>query len=737
MKERAPLGREDIPDFLKKFTYETRDTSTHFINKITNAVFPLSDTLPSKVIKASKWFTAIFNCDASVCSMMNMLDAIDEKYKDCRTVGLYDKLERLKFYVLYLDDFELNDELYIKMNSRGLDLTPFENFKASLIRFMKKSGGSFTQDVDLDGIIMPYYLRFSTRMDTTWNDIFWSLPQVPVDATGNVNGTVPINNLEKDAKFFRFIIRYLFTKLVLEYGEDSDGYKELENFLYKKPTKEEDPKTAESDYAIKVRLVGWDYFQKLLDKLGFDGISKLEKVLEVMKKHGAIINSLINKNPYADPSMSSKSWSFYGEYGEFILPYRVIFATVTEFIEHIPDGVDFMDQTIQSNLSKLLRVMWNVLANTKTEDLKPTISVIKAMSELINFPGAVNRDFYWSISHNTVRSRNAQLDEEINKALKISENLHLDPEWENSFTIAEKHPLFKGMVRFFYEESIPTSKAFDDRYHIMEGLFDKDGITIQYRINHVLLRAMIAKMNFWDGNDGLKGKYITENVESQGYLKILLGTDGAKRLFCDLFISGQNPLPYFNDVISNARWGDPKDIGKSRVFKRLVNDGTKTAALFDKMTLFENNRKKCFHIVPNAATIMACIPYNERIVLNTERHLIFKDLTSNDGFAFKGQTQGSELASPFEDVWGDNITLQKSLKDSKGKEVFLSLEFDLLKHVSFFITSQDSDISPIEKLLEREAGRWKVNTKVDYDSHTDYQSIKSEVDRIENLISSL
>ena len=60
------------------------------------------------------------------------------------------------------------------MNSRGLDLTPFENFKASLIRYMKKQGGDFIKDVDYESALgvktkMPYYLRFSTKMDTSWN----------------------------------------------------------------------------------------------------------------------------------------------------------------------------------------------------------------------------------------------------------------------------------------------------------------------------------------------------------------------------------------------------------------------------------------------------------------------------------------------------------------------------------------------------------------------------------------
>ena len=34
------------------------------------------------------------------------------------------------FYVLPLDDMDSDEDLYIKMNSRGKPLTPFETFKA-------------------------------------------------------------------------------------------------------------------------------------------------------------------------------------------------------------------------------------------------------------------------------------------------------------------------------------------------------------------------------------------------------------------------------------------------------------------------------------------------------------------------------------------------------------------------------------------------------------------------------
>ena len=732
MKEQAAEGK-DIPAYLKQFTYETRDTSTQFINKITQASFQLQDDPPSKVIKACKWYTAVFGCDPSVSAMLNMLDAIDGKYKECGKTDLYDKLERLQFYVLFLNEFELNDELYIKMNSRGLDLTPFENFKASLIRFMKKGDHRFQDDAVLGKTTMPYYLRFSTLMDTKWNDIFWTLPQVPCTEKGVVDGIVVIDNQDKDAKFFRFIIRYLFTKLVLVYGEDGDGYKELVDFLYNKSKKEDDAQTAESDYAVKERMVGWDHFHKILEKLGYEGICSFEKVMNVMKAHYAdVIHPAINGNPYTS---KAKDWDFFAEYGDYILPYRVVFAAVTEFIEAIPENKAFIDPTIQDNFRKMFRVMWNVLENTKTEDRKSTISVISAMSELIQLSGSVDGDFYWSISHNTINSRNAQLDEEIRKAKMISEKKESDPNWEKAFISAEKHPLFKGMVRFFYEETIPSSIVFSDRYKIMKTLFDDTGISEAYRNDHILIRALIGKLDKWEGENGLKDKYITENAEDEGYLKILLGTKGAENLFCELFKSGKTPTDFFDEVITNARWGDG-DVRIARVHKRLVNDGAngaRTIALYNQMTQIENKRKKRYHIIQNGACIIICIRYNERIVLDTERHLIVKELTQNDGFDFQDEEQKNSMATPLEDAWGEKIVLKKVIPDENGKGITLTTEFDLWKKVSIYVNVTE-DVTSLPDVFEPVAGRWKWKDTVDYDTASDYQKIKNMVLLIEKLL---
>lgn len=747
MKEQSSSGA--IPICFGRFTYETRDTSTQFINKIVEAPIPLKDKKPSKVIKSLKWFTEVFNCDATVSSMLIMLDNIDEKYKDRSCHDLYVKLKRLQFYVLYLDEFELNDELYIKMNSRGLDLTPFENFKASLIRYMKKQGGDFIKDVDYESALgvktkMPYYLRFSTKMDTSWNDIFWTLPEVPCDTADNVNDVIDINNQEKDAKFFRFFIRYLFTKLVLKYDDKESDYKKLEDFFYKDTHKEGEFTAAESDYALRKKLVSWNQFLKIIEMLGYEGICNLEKVLDTFAVRYPTIHTLINSNPYA--KAKAKKWDVFGVYKEYTLTNRVIFAALIEFIENIPSGMDFNDPIIQKNLNQMFRVMWNVIENTKIEDVKPTISVIKAMSELINLPNAVDKDFYTAISNNTVSSRNVQLFEEIAKARKISDNYKTDKDWEDIFDQAEKHPLFKGMVRFFYEDTIQTSSDFENRFKIMESLFDDSGITQSYRKDHLLIRAIISQMNYWEGDNGLGNKYITENSEEEGYLKILLGTAGASKLFCDYFnfYSTNSIQSYLTIVVQNAKWKTPNQSKFSRVFKRLVNDDT-TVELLNQMFSIEEKRdrdkkkNKCFHIVEKSEVVLACIPHNDRIVLDTERHLIIKQLTTHDGFEFTYQEQKENMESPLGDTWWTKVYLQKNIITQSNNTINLMVEFDELRHVEFYIKINGSNSMQIPNNFEVKAGRYHymANPVITYDNHFDYHNIKTTIDKIEQDLKSL
>lgn len=151
---------------LQKFTYETRISSREFCKALSINQIDLSDVNNfskeedkklSKLIEDKNWFFKSWKKDPTIKSMLNMLDAIHGKFKN--SVDLFEKLvckenPPITFDFLPLNDFNLTDELYIKMNARGKPLTEFENFKSNFVEFLDPQTAS--------------------KLDNEWTDLFWS-----------------------------------------------------------------------------------------------------------------------------------------------------------------------------------------------------------------------------------------------------------------------------------------------------------------------------------------------------------------------------------------------------------------------------------------------------------------------------------------------------------------------------------------------------------------------------------
>ncbi|MDR0864920.1 MAG: DUF262 domain-containing protein, partial [Candidatus Symbiothrix sp.] len=155
---------------LKKFTYETRQSSRYFCEhlceyKVAQRIDKLSST-----IKNQKWFMLSWEDDPSISSMLGMLDKIDSSLKD-QTETFWDKLSNsnetecpISFFYTSLEKLNLTDDLYVKMNARGLELTDFEKFKAPFNRKIDDEGW------DKDKTMTE---RFAHKIDTDWTDLFW------------------------------------------------------------------------------------------------------------------------------------------------------------------------------------------------------------------------------------------------------------------------------------------------------------------------------------------------------------------------------------------------------------------------------------------------------------------------------------------------------------------------------------------------------------------------------------
>jgi hypothetical protein len=71
----------------------------------------------------------------------------------------------ITFHFKQLKDIGLTDDLYIKMNARGVALTDFENFKA---RFEKH-----IEDNKWESDKINPTEKFAHKVDTIWTDLFW------------------------------------------------------------------------------------------------------------------------------------------------------------------------------------------------------------------------------------------------------------------------------------------------------------------------------------------------------------------------------------------------------------------------------------------------------------------------------------------------------------------------------------------------------------------------------------
>lgn len=153
------FGKKENTDinYLKKFTYETRSSSREFCNKLVTSKIDFTGDKISKQIRNSNWFLAYWENDPSIKSMLVMLDAIHLKFSDN---SFYSNLDNITFNFFKLENFGLDDDLYIKMNARGKSLTDFENFKAKFEKLLSEI------DTDLQK-------EFSFKIDNDWTDFFW------------------------------------------------------------------------------------------------------------------------------------------------------------------------------------------------------------------------------------------------------------------------------------------------------------------------------------------------------------------------------------------------------------------------------------------------------------------------------------------------------------------------------------------------------------------------------------
>lgn len=156
-------------EIMQKFKYKTRISSATFCRLISDKEIKISGKENiSKEIKNNPWFSFSWENDPTVNSMLVMLDEIEKQFKTLSKEELNTMLDLLKsdncpifFYFLPLEDYKLDDSIYIKLNARGIALTEYENFKAKLSAYLDKQK-------------VPNSSEIIEKLDNKWAAFFWN-----------------------------------------------------------------------------------------------------------------------------------------------------------------------------------------------------------------------------------------------------------------------------------------------------------------------------------------------------------------------------------------------------------------------------------------------------------------------------------------------------------------------------------------------------------------------------------
>jgi len=452
---------------LDHFTYKTRKSSLDFCHAICQSenIQHLRNTQGklSETIQNNKWFRKVWLKDSTVKGMLVMLDAINSELSETKNKNqLLQQLFNKETAVITFDFLDLNelnqtDELYVKMNARGKQLTEFEHFKAWLQNYVSSqkinSPDQNDEEVFLKDLIQEK--DWKQKLDRTWLDMFWSNKEEGVYLIDNV-----IYNAFKQITLFDYIATseknessLSFSRTVrdnnfmpfAEYEENNFFNQSTLNFLF----------NTLNALSNNIEIAKYDSWLEEITSESFFG-NKLEISNFLLKN---------DKNPDRDESV------FYYSF--------LLFLTSDT------------DKNSEHQFKNWMRFTRNIIFNTYIQNPE-------------NFYDAINTIYDYRTEIDRIQSY-LQLDEKrrsfFGDALKQEQLkaklIFQNEEWEEPIVQYENHIYFKGDIGFIFELS-----KIDEEYNLQN--FIKYSATCSSLFNdnirshpkNLLQRALLACDNY-------------------------------------------------------------------------------------------------------------------------------------------------------------------------------------------------------------------------------------------------
>ncbi|ASF43879.1 DUF262 domain-containing protein [Capnocytophaga endodontalis] len=494
------------PSLLKDvaLSYRVRQYADEFTQKLSDesTQIDFSSIIPSQAICNCTWFFDAWKHDPTVKGMLNTLDTIHEllKDKEINEERYWLPLEEgaVTFYWLDLEEHQLTDELYLKMNARGKQLSNFENFKASLVKRVADNG--WEENIDEKD-------SFSFKMDTIYTDLFW-------EYRGEVNVI--------DYEITNFFAGMAMIGYALK--ENSEAQQKRIQELFNNPLSVRVEDFEKSDFE---RFTSYLDFYSPVEKISIE--TELWKYYNADNKRGLFEEFIKDENKGTEKKYDGATYS-----------QRVLFYALSEL---------FMEAKDKNNISEdFIRVVRNIVENATIDSAQTFVYAIKLMSELLE--GV--QDIYWYLCKTAIQSNFAsyQVTQEKQKAERIVAN----PEWKDVIWEAEDHPMFKGDIGFLLLETENDLPLFKKRYEVAKEMFDVEGVKGKYRENALLIRALVSRFDNWY----LFWSRLVFDSSTETWKRILR-TDNRWVKYFLLLLDNESKLEQFITEDSSLQKGDEDD----------------------------------------------------------------------------------------------------------------------------------------------------------------------------------
>jgi hypothetical protein len=609
---------------LARFSYDTRPTARKFCESL--CAMPRIDfsITPSATIRNSGWFFNAYEKDPTVKAMLFMLDEIHILY-DLKQVSILANLDTLKFYILPLDGFGLSDELYIKMNARGKQLSDFENFKADLIKWMKDDenpeAALFQQEVVYKSRQMPYYLAISLKLDNDWTNFFWEFTR---DAEKEEDKLV-------DPLFLRFINRFLLNDFFLKSQQSQEMLEKSEEFTFFYSQDKKETPFEYTNFSIYQELIG-----------SHAAIKRIEAVLDMVSV------SYNDMSPILAPTWKpEEKWRFFDP--EINQTQRILFLAICGYAERFPYE--------ERSFKEWIRVVWNIINNPDIRSVPAMVTAMKLIHAMV--PQANTIYTYLAgdaaVLLGLVHSNNTELSEERLKAWLIVQ----EPAWEAALVGGEAHGLFQGSIGFLLPAGTGLSD-YDKRLALAKKLFGRSGPQRPYAEGHRLIRATISKI----GNIHELLAFKMEDSERNWSL-VLRRNKTVQRIICDFCsVESEAEMRFAIEAAltapSQIRWNEPEAAtGKIRhVHRQLYQQ----AAFYDWM--HEKNAVDLSRRDETHFYIKRYRAWHDLVMLDTHRNELVARLLARFGLETDSRCGQTDFFK------GSSVVLQKAA------DLTITLEFD-------------------------------------------------------------